>query len=236
MAGKIFINYRRADSIAVAGRLRDRLAEIFGRDKIFMDVEDIPIGCDFVDDLEKQVAACDAMLSIVGPNWLSAKDAAGQPRLGNPGDYVTIEVKTALARKIPVIPVLVDGTAMPTAEQLPDSLKLFARRNAFLLRNTNFGGDAGALVKKMREALGDKVLVSDGREALGDKVRETGPWRVEALKKHVISTLIGLVIGLLASVWLELLTLGGISLLLLVFVAVANAGALFIPLRAEKRR
>ncbi|HVQ80205.1 MAG TPA: hypothetical protein VMS82_09700, partial [Pseudolabrys sp.] len=77
---------------------------------------------------------------------------------------------------------------------------------------------------------------SDGREALGDKVRETGPWRVEALKKHVISTLIGLVIGLLASVWLELLTLGGISLLLLVFVAVANAGALFIPLRAEKRR
>ena len=83
----------------MAGRLHDRLAEIFGRDKIFMDVEDIPIGCDFVDDLEKQVAACDAMLSIVGPNWLSAKDAAGQPRLGNPGDYVTIEVETALARE-----------------------------------------------------------------------------------------------------------------------------------------
>jgi tetratricopeptide (TPR) repeat protein len=154
MANKIFINYRREDSIALAGRLRDRLAEIFGRDKIFMDVDNIPIGFDFVDDLEKQVAACAAMLSIVGPNWLDAKDKAGQRRLGNPGDYVTIEIKAALARNIPVIPVLVDGTPMPTAEQLPDSLKPFARRNAFPLRNANFGSDAEALVKKMREALG----------------------------------------------------------------------------------
>jgi hypothetical protein len=157
MDGKIFINYRRADSIAVAGRLRDRFAEIFGRDKVFMDVDDIPIGFDFVDDLEKQVAACDAMLSIVGPNWLDAKDMAGQLRLGNPGDYVTIEIKEALARNTPVIPVLVDGTPMPTMEQLPDPLKPFARRNAFPLRNTNFGSDADALIKKMGEALGGEL-------------------------------------------------------------------------------
>ena len=48
MAGKIFINYRRDDSI-VAGRLHDRLAETFGRDNLFMDVDNIPVGINFED-------------------------------------------------------------------------------------------------------------------------------------------------------------------------------------------
>lgn len=56
MTGKIFINYRRDDSIAVAGRLHDRLAETFGRDNLFMDVDNIPIGINFEEYLNKQVA------------------------------------------------------------------------------------------------------------------------------------------------------------------------------------
>jgi membrane protein required for beta-lactamase induction len=82
----------------------------------------------------------------------------------------------------------------------------------------------------MGEALGDEALVSDEREALGDEARETSRWRVwPTLKKHLISTAIGLVIGLLVLAWLQPLTSGGISLLLLLVVAVANAGALLIP-------
>jgi hypothetical protein len=223
MADKIFINYRREDSIGTAGRLRDRLAEAFGEENLFMDVDNIPAGVDFAADLNSQVAACRVFLAVIGPNWLDAKDESGVRRLDNPDDFVTIEIAAALARDIRVIPVLVDNARMPKADKLPEPIKPLVRRNAVEVRNTQFRRDAETLVARMREALGDKV-------------RETGPWRVEALKKHVISTLIGLVIGLLASVWLELLTLGGISLLLLVFVAVANAGALFIPLRAEKRR
>ena len=46
--GKIFINYRRDDSIATAGRLHDRLAQTFGRERLFMDVDQIPAGVDFV--------------------------------------------------------------------------------------------------------------------------------------------------------------------------------------------
>jgi hypothetical protein len=37
MAGKIFINYRRDDSISTAGRLHDRLAQTLGRKNLFMD-------------------------------------------------------------------------------------------------------------------------------------------------------------------------------------------------------
>src|SRR5262245_48182550 len=62
MAGKIFINYRRDDSPGTAGRLQERLVRTFGRENLFMDVDDVPKGVDFVDYLDRQVAACDVFL------------------------------------------------------------------------------------------------------------------------------------------------------------------------------
>ena len=153
MAGKIFINYRREDSIAIAGRLYDRLAETFGRDNLFMDVANLPVGMNFEEYLKRQVAACDAVLSVIGPNWLNAKDETDHRRLDKPDDFVAIEIAAALARDILVIPVLVDGTRMPKASELPASLKPLALRNAIQVRNTNFGSDAEQLITKMREAL-----------------------------------------------------------------------------------
>jgi uncharacterized protein len=153
MAGKIFINYRREDSIGTAGRLHDRLAQTFGRKNLFMDVDHIPAGVDFVNYLNSQVAACDVFLAIIGPNWLDAKDESGRRRFDNPEDFVTIEIAAALNRKIRVIPVLVDGARTPKADNLPASVKPLVRRNAVEMRNTHFGRDAEALVNKVREAL-----------------------------------------------------------------------------------
>src|SRR5262249_37539770 len=153
MAGKIFINYRRDDSISTAGRLYDRLAQTFGRDNLFMDVDHIPAGVDFVEYLHSQVAVCDVFLAVIGPNWLNAKDDDGRRRFDNPDDFVTIEIAAALARKIRVIPVLVDGARTPKADKLPDSVKPLVRRNAVEVRNTHFGRDAEALTQKVREVL-----------------------------------------------------------------------------------
>src|SRR5215471_7760587 len=176
MAGKIFINYRREDSIATAGRLADRLAETFGRENLFMDVDNIPVGINFEEYLKSQVAACDVILSVIGPNWLNAKDETNQRRLDKPDDFVAIELTAALVRDILVIPVLVDGTRMPKASELPDSLKPFALRNAIQVRNTNFGSDAEQLITKMREALAlgrperteDLVLLSFNAHLVAD--------------------------------------------------------------------
>ena len=156
MAGRIFINYRRDDSIGTAGRLRDRLAQEFGSKSVFMDVDNIPAGVDFASYLDCQVAACNLFLAVIGPDWLGAKDATGRRRLDDPADYVRVEIAAALARDITVVPILVDGARMPTAEQLPDSLKPLVRRNAVEMRNTQFGRDADALTKKVREALGSR--------------------------------------------------------------------------------
>jgi hypothetical protein len=134
MAGKIFINYRRDDSISMAGRLHDRLAQTFGRDKLFMDVDHIPAGADFVAHLNNQVAECDVVLAI--------------------------EIAAALARDTLVIPVLVDAARMPKESDLPDTLKPLARRQAVEVRHAHFGHDAEALIGRMRKALGREAAGS----------------------------------------------------------------------------
>jgi hypothetical protein len=132
--------------------LHDRLAQSFGRNNIFMDVDHIPAGVDFVAYLNGQVAACDIFLVVIGPNWLEAKDESGRRRLDDPDDFVAIEIAEALARNIRVIPILIDGALMPKASELPDTLKPLARRHALEVRHTQFGRDAEALIAKVREA------------------------------------------------------------------------------------
>jgi len=151
LPGDIFINYRRDDAQGTAGRLRDRLVRDSRSSKVFMDVDNIPAGVDFVDYLNDQVAGCDVLLAIIGPNWLHAKDETGQRRLDNTGDYVRVEIAAALTRKIRVVPVLVDGARLPKVDELPDDLKSLVRRNAIEVRNTQFGRDADALADNILE-------------------------------------------------------------------------------------
>jgi LCCL domain/TIR domain len=166
MAGKIFINYRREDSIGTAGRLHDRLAQAFGRKNLFMDVDHIPVGVDFVEYLNTQLAACDVFLAVIGPNWLDAKNDDGGRRLHDPGDFVAIEISAALARKIRVIPVLIDGARMPDSRELPEPLKPLVRRHAITLRHAHFGRDAEALIERVHDAEGAGTLRPGRRPAL----------------------------------------------------------------------
>src|SRR5262249_21168504 len=102
--------------------------------------------------LNTQVAGCDVLLAVIGPNWLRAKNEAGQRRLDNPEDYVRLEIAAALARKIRVVPVLVDGARIPKADELPDDLKPLVRRTAIEVRNALFGRDADALADNIFES------------------------------------------------------------------------------------
>jgi tetratricopeptide (TPR) repeat protein len=185
MVARIFINYRREDATATAGRLHDRLGQSFGRKTLFMDVDHIPPGVDFVTHLNNQVAACDVFIAIIGPNWLDARNEKGDRRLNAPDDFVAIEIAAALARDIRVIPVLVDGAQMPKVSDLPKSLKPLVRRQAIDLRHTHFGRDAEALIEKISEAFGDKPVA-------------VGRWRAAA----------GVVVALLLLGWIGLFATG----------------------------
>jgi tetratricopeptide (TPR) repeat protein len=147
MAGKIFINYRREDSIGTAGRVHDRLARAFGRKNLFVDV----VGADLETRLN-QVAACQAFLTVISPNWLDAKNESGRRRLDDPDDFIAIEIATALARKIHIVPVLVDGADMPRTRELPESLKPLARNQSVEVRQDHFDQDLETLVETVRAA------------------------------------------------------------------------------------
>ena len=122
-SGSIFISYRRSDSTAETERIHDRLVADFGEGRVFQDVGDIPLGAEFAEILDQAVSQCQVVLVIIGKTWLTVAEPDGTRRLDNPDDFVRIEVESALRRKIPVIPVLVQGATIPRRSQLQSRYK-----------------------------------------------------------------------------------------------------------------
>lgn len=147
---RIFISYRRADAGAVAGRLRDRLEELFPG-HVFLDVDDIAPGQDFVAAIEGNLASAAALLVVIGNQWL--RGSASGAKLGDPDDYVTRELAAALRMRVPIVPVLVDGADMPDEQALPQDLRPFTRNNAARVRHESFRRDCEPLVEFLYDAL-----------------------------------------------------------------------------------
>jgi len=150
----IFISYRRDDTSGYAGRLYDQISAHFGADHVFMDVADIGPGSDFVEVIEKQVGTCDALIALIGKNWLTLKDDQNHPRLGNADDFVSVEILAALKRKVEVIPVLVGGAKMPRHQELPESLQQLSRHQALEISDTRFVRDTQDLIAALEKAAG----------------------------------------------------------------------------------
>jgi hypothetical protein len=147
---RIFLSYRREDSAGQAGRVSDRLVREFGDGCLFMDVSGIPLGVDFVKRLTEEVASCDVLLAMIGPRWIDIRDENGDRRLDNPDDFVRIEIRAALQRAIPLIPILLDGTKIPKANLLPEDVRALAVRNGLDLRHASFHADLDRLVRELK--------------------------------------------------------------------------------------
>jgi len=147
---RVFLSYRRNDAQGEAGRLNDRLVDLFGTDSVFMDVDSVPIGIDFVDYIDEQLAECAVMIAVIGPGWSEVVDESGRRRLDDPEDLVRVEIAAALNRKIPVIPILVRDASMPRKDALPDDLRPLTRRNALELSHHRWRHDVERLVEAIR--------------------------------------------------------------------------------------
>jgi hypothetical protein len=152
-AGKIFINYRREDSRADAGRLYDRLHALYpGR--VFRDVGSLEPGIEWREAIDKVLGDADACIVVIGKNWLAMPDAAGKRRLDDPKDTVRQELQTALKSGMRVFPILVGGAKMPPEEELPAELQALARRNALEVSEQDWNEDFEKLVKALERTLG----------------------------------------------------------------------------------
>jgi hypothetical protein len=161
VTGRIFISYRREETAYPAGWLYDRLSSRFGG-QVFKDVDSIQLGDDFVEVITRAVGSCDVLLALIGEDWLTITDAKGERRLDDPADFVRLEIEAALSRNVRVIPILVDGAAMPRADQLPESLAGLGRRQALELSPSRFETDTDRLLKVLEQTLADVRTTGEG--------------------------------------------------------------------------
>lgn len=135
---RIAISYRRTDA-AMAGRISDQLKAHYGKDAVFIDIENIPFGIDFRTHIRAVLLQSDVLVALIGANWLG-RNEGGMTRMQEEIDPVKVEVETALERKMPIIPVLIDGAKMPGSGELPASFENFAFLNAAEVSSGHFFG------------------------------------------------------------------------------------------------
>ena len=153
MHHSVFISYRRADTSGHAGRLSDDLARHFGRSVAFRDIDSIDAGADFVHALEHAIGNARACIVLIGDTWLTEQGADGSRRLDDADDHVRREVETALGTPdLLVLPVLVEGADMPSADELPASLQRLARLQAVELSESRWDYDVSRLAAVLRDA------------------------------------------------------------------------------------
>jgi TIR domain len=128
----------------------EALASKLSRDNVFMDVDSIPLGADFVEILEGWVNECEILLALIGKDWIAARDpTTKRRRLDNANDFVRIEIRRALERGIPVVPILLDRAPMPAVDKLPEDIQKLVRRQAEFVEHRTFKTDVARLIAKL---------------------------------------------------------------------------------------
>lgn len=166
MTSRIFISYRRQDSGGQAIALGDRLRKEFGDESVFMDVDGIPLGTDFVEVLIDEVRRCSVLLVLIGPQWCE--------RLDNPDDFVRVEVRAALQRSKLVVPIVLDQAKIPPSDTLPEDIRAISRRSGFELKHASFHTDLDRLVSELRRRPPSIASTQESQPA-------PGPWYWAAL-------------------------------------------------------
>jgi TIR domain-containing protein len=158
----IFVSYRRTDAPAHAGRIYERLVERFGKDNVYKDLDSTAPGADFAEVINEKIAGCDALVAVIGREWLSTtRRWHGRRLLEDPHDWVRREIAAALERNIRVVPVLVEGARMPSADDLPEDVKMLARRHAVELSETAWTPQLGQLIDSLAAAPPPTALTGD---------------------------------------------------------------------------
>ena len=152
----VFISYRREDAGDAAGRLYDYLEAGLGTGTAFKDVDSIPAGSDFRDHLERSLANCKVFLLLLGDGWTGPTAAPGSRRIDEPGDFMRIEIETALKRDVLLIPLLLKSAKMPSEEMLPDSIRSLTFRQAAKLQpDPYFKDDVARLIRIIKKRLAE---------------------------------------------------------------------------------
>jgi hypothetical protein len=234
---EVMLSYRRDDSADITGRIYDRLVESFGGEAIFKDIDSIPLGANFKQHLDEVVSQCHALVVVIGRNWLGTASTDGSRRLDDPQDVVRLEIEAALERRIPVVPLLVQGASMPDATTLPLTLRELVLCNGTTIgHDPQFHSDIDRLIRNLETIVSAAPL----RQPLAERIRRAQTRRrgeaVKSRKGPVTAIVVGASLSVGASYFFYL-TLGEpLTAQEMFFTVVVSSLVVFVAQRLLYRR
>ncbi|MGH3937116.1 MAG: TIR domain-containing protein [Pseudonocardiaceae bacterium] len=121
----IFVSCRADDARYGAAGCYELLSARFGSFRVFRDCVSLDPGQRYPGVIRQALKDMQILVALIGPGWLAADSRVPGTRLvDREDDWVRSEIRRALARRVPIIPVLLDGTE--------DALKLITE--AVILR------------------------------------------------------------------------------------------------------
>jgi len=171
---KVFLCYRRNDAANITELIYNGLCREFGKQNVFRDVHNAPIGFDFRTHIRDRVAECDGLLAIIGRSWveeLQRREDTGED------DFVRDELEFALNHSVRVIPLLVDGAELPKKGELPEALHGLVYMAGLEVHDApHFAGDLRLVIDGLRGPAPEEPKISSD-----DRGRRRGRWALFAL-------------------------------------------------------
>ncbi|MEU4399434.1 toll/interleukin-1 receptor domain-containing protein [Micromonospora orduensis] len=158
----VFINYRTGDGQDMAVLLNERLRDVFGKERVFLDSTGLPAGHHFPPELKHRLRDSHVLLVLIGRQWLDLQDSEGNRRIDNRKDYVRYEIRKSIKRKKVVLPVLLDGASLPNAEDLPPDIARLSEFQFRHLRSREADNDLAEIVAVLRQHIPVRQRPSQG--------------------------------------------------------------------------
>jgi TIR domain len=192
----LFISYRRGESSGQARALRNELANHFGKGRVFMDVDSISPGSDFVEKINEAIESSGVVLVLIGRDWGGKTDHS----LSDPNDFVRLEIDAALKRNVHIIPIFVERAQMPNQARLPESLRPLANRQGLDLENARWDSDVQRLIDAVAPYIDSEFVATTPSLDDGTVKQETEYKQVRRRPRSRRSIPIGIVIAVVVLV------------------------------------
>jgi hypothetical protein len=202
----VLVNYRTADARFGAAATYELLSARLGKERLFLDNQSIPPGTSYVAEIFRVLESIQVLLVLIGPEWLvEDPESPGRLLIERDDDWVGREIRRAIERGIPIVPVLMDGSALPDPVMLPPDLRPLVFHQAVEIRHRHLGEDVNRLADYLATLISGiapgvaRITMPPGASG----VRRAAKDPTESLPVFLIAALL-----LLISTLLEVLRLG----------------------------
>lgn len=177
MAFDIFINYRKVDAAFGAAATYELLAERLDKDRIFLDNQSLAPGVNYPRLLRAALESTRVLLVLIGPNWMSTDPAGTQLLIERDKDWVRYEIRRALERGVPIVPVLLDGAALPDPTRLPADVRRLVYHQTMRIRHEHLAADVVRLADRVMDLV--PAAVRPSGHLVPHQIPAGGGWFVD---------------------------------------------------------